>query len=175
MSNKQALRDLQTRLAGRLLSAQSQAASVAWLAVLLGQQRYLLPLSQSGEIFSLPGISRVPYTQPWFCGVASLRGNLYGVADLLPFMSVDAPARSEAAWAQARLVSLNADSGVNVALLVDALMGLRRQEAFTRVAPKATDAPAWFGHALVDAEGQLWQEIDLYALAQTPAFLHIGV
>ena len=64
MSNKQALRDLQTRLADRLQSAQTQSVSVAWLAVLVGGGRYLLPLSQSGEIFPLPSIARVPYTQP---------------------------------------------------------------------------------------------------------------
>ncbi|WP_180125547.1 chemotaxis protein CheW [Rhodoferax sp. BLA1] len=173
MSNKQALRDLQTRLADRLQSAQGQSVSVAWLAVRLGEAHYLLPLSQSGEIFPLPNITRVPYTQPWFCGVANLRGGLYGVVDLLALMG-DAAARSEQAWAQVRLVTLNAESGLNCALVLDGLMGLRRQEAFTHMAPAAPGSPAWFGHRLTDTDDQVWQEIDLYALSQTAAFLSIG-
>lgn len=175
MSNKQALRDLQTRLADRLQSAQAQSVSVAWLAVLVGGAHYLLPLSQSGEIFPLPSIARVPYTQPWFCGVANLRGGLYGVVDLVPFMgNTAAPTRSEQTWAQARLVTLNAESGVNCALVLDGLMGLRRQEAFTRFEPALPGSPGWFGHRFTDTHDQPWQEIDLYALSQTDAFLGIG-
>ncbi|MBT3066921.1 chemotaxis protein CheW [Rhodoferax sp. U11-2br] len=173
MSNKQALRDLQTRLADRLQSAQGQSVSVAWLAVRLGEAHYLLPLSQSGEIFPLPSITQVPYTQAWFCGVANLRGGLYAVVDLLALMG-DAAVRSEQAWAQVRLVTLNAESGLNCALVLDGLMGLRRQEAFTGVEPAPDGSPAWFGHRLIDTYGQVWQEIDLYALSQTTAFLSIG-
>ncbi len=175
MTKKQALRDLQTRLAGRLQSAQAQSVSVAWLAVILGGTRYLLPLSQSGEIFPLPAITRVPYTQAWFCGVANLRGGLVGVVDLVPFLDAQSTqVRNEQAWAQARLVTLNADSGVNCALVVDSLLGLRRQEAFTRVESALVGSPSWFGHRFLDAQDQPWQEIDLYALSQTARFLSIG-
>ena len=175
MSNKQALRDLQTRLADRLQSAQGQSVSVAWLAVRLGEAHYLLPLSQSGEIFPLPNLTRVPYTQAWFCGVANLRGGLYAVVDLLALMGGGAEVRrSEQAWAQVRLVTLNAESGLNCALVLDGLLGLRRQEAFTDVEPAPAGSPAWFGHRLIDTHGQAWQELDLYALSQTAAFLSIG-
>jgi twitching motility protein PilI len=175
MSNKQALRDLQTRLADRLQSVQGQSMTAAWLAVLVGGGRYLLPLSQSGEIFPLPSIARVPYTQPWFCGVANLRGGLYGVVDLEQLMgNTIVSSRSEQTWADARLVTLNAESGVNCALVLDGLMGLRRQEAFLRYEPAPLGSPAWFGYCFTDKQDQVWQEIDLYALSQTAAFLHIG-
>jgi len=175
MSDKQAIRDLQTRLADRLQSARAQPVSVAWLAVLMGDVRYLLPLSQSGEIFPLPSLTRVPYTQPWFCGVANLRGGLYGVVDLLPLMgSAQAPVRNELAWAQARLVTLNPDSGVSCALVLDGLMGLRRQEAFQSFESAPPGSPAWFGQRFTDTHETSWQEIDLYALAQTAEFLSIG-
>ena len=175
MTKKQALRDLQARLADRLQSAQGQAVSVAWLAVSMAGQHYLLPLSQSGEIFPVPGMSRVPYTQPWFCGVANLRGGLFGVVDLALLLNPTAKvARSEQAWAQARLVTLNAQAGVNSALVVDALMGLRRPEAFASTLPAPTGAPPWLSQRFMDADGRPWQEIDLYALSQTPAFLSIG-
>ena len=65
MANREALRDLQSRLAGRLQAARSEGVSVAaWLAVQAGEQDYLLPLNQAGEIFPWTGVQPVPYTQP---------------------------------------------------------------------------------------------------------------
>jgi twitching motility protein PilI len=175
MTKKQALRDLQTRLADKLQSVQQQSVSMAWLAVLMGGSRYLLPLSQSGEIFPLSSLVRVPYTQAWFCGVANLRGGLFGVVDLVVFMDPNsAQMRKEQAAAQASLVTLNADAGVNCALVVDGLLGLRRQDAFKTVEPAPVGSPSWLGHRFLDSQDLSWQEIDLYALTQTPQFLSIG-
>lgn len=173
MSHKQSLRDLQARLAERLQAAQSEVAPMAWLAVLVGDLPCLLPLSQAGEIFSLPAVARVPYTQAWFLGVASLRGSLVGVVDLAQFLAT-APVRSEPAWAKARLVTLGADAGLNCALLVDDLLGLRQQDAFAHTAPAVAGSPAYLGQRLTDAQGAVWQEFDLVALSRTPAFLRVG-
>lgn len=54
MANREALRDLQSRLASRLQAAKAEGLSISWLAVRAGGQDYLLPLAQSGEIFPLP-------------------------------------------------------------------------------------------------------------------------
>jgi twitching motility protein PilI len=79
MANREALRDLQSRLAGRLQAARSEGVSVAaWLAVQAGGRDYLLPLNQAGEIFPWTGVQPVPYTQAWFLGIANLRGALMG-------------------------------------------------------------------------------------------------
>ena len=52
MANREALRELQVRLAGRLQAARVEGLSVSsWLAVEAAGQSYLLPLAQSGEIF----------------------------------------------------------------------------------------------------------------------------
>jgi len=175
MTKKQALRDLQTRLAVRLQSAQAQAVSAAWLAVSIAGRSYLLPLSQSGEIFPVTPFTRVPYTQPWFCGVANLRGGLFGVVDLVMLIDPSATTvRTEPAWAQARLVTLNAEASVNCALVVDSLLGLRRLEAFKSAQPAPAGSPSYFGQCFLDSQDRQWQEIDLYALSQTPAFLSIG-
>ena len=72
MANREALRDLQSRLAGRLQAARSEGVSVAaWLAVQAGGRDFLLPLTQSGEIFPWTGVQPVPYTQSWFLGIAN--------------------------------------------------------------------------------------------------------
>ena len=124
MSNKEALRELQTRLAGRLQLARDEVASAAWLAVRVGSLNALLPLTQSGEIFGLPAIAKVPYAQPWLLGVVNLRGGLYSAVDLASFMSGQvSQVRSEQAWAQVRLVTFNPELELNCALMVDALLG----------------------------------------------------
>lgn len=175
MAKKEALRDLQTRLAGRLQSAKSEGASAAWLAVRVGQDNYLLPLTQSGEIFPPAAMAAVPYAKPWFIGVVNLRGGLYGVVDLAGFINPAAStSRTEQAWSQARLVTFNLELELNCALVVESVLGLRRQDAFVRVLAAPAGMPEFFGQLLVDAEGISWQEINLRALSQSAEFLSIG-
>jgi len=80
MANKEALRQLQQRLADRLQRVREQAPARNWLAVEVAGHGFLLPLDQAGEIFPVAAIQPVPHSQPWFLGVANLRGQLHGVA-----------------------------------------------------------------------------------------------
>lgn len=172
MTKREALRDLQSRLAGRLQAARNDQTSAAWLGVLAGTGHYLLPLTQAGEIFPMASVTHVPYAAPWFAGVVNLRGGLYGVVDLAGFLGVGV-ARSEQSWSGVRLITFNADLEINCALLVDGLAGLRRSEAFVEVVP-ATPGSAWLGPRHVDAQGVSWQELDMRALSHTAEFLNIG-
>ncbi|MGH8832072.1 MAG: chemotaxis protein CheW [Polaromonas sp.] len=175
MANRQALRELQTRLADRLQIARTQGVAASWLAVEAGGRKYLFPLSQSGEIFPWVNTQPVPYTQAWFAGVANLRGGLFGVVDLASYVSGQAPPpKTELARSDSRLVALNSALEVNCALLIDKLAGLRNQEAFSDFSEKAPDAPEFFGNQYVDPNGATWQEINLQLLAQQAHFLTIG-
>ncbi len=176
MANRDALRAFQSRLAGRLQAAKTSGVSASWLAVEAGDAKYLFPLGHAGEIFPWTPPLAVPYTEPWFLGVANLRGGLYGVVQLSSFASGTAIplAASEVVRAQSRMVAFNELLEVNCALLVDRLVGLRGVEAFTAAEPPGTEAPAWLGHAYTDAAGERWQEVNLQALAQQPRFLSIG-
>ncbi|GAA4418262.1 chemotaxis protein CheW [Acidovorax lacteus] len=174
MANREALRDLQARLAGRLQAAKGEDLSVSsWLAVEAAGQPYLLPLGQAGEIFPWTSTQPVPYTQSWFLGVANLRGGLVGVVDLAGLMGQSAT-RTEQALADSSLLAFNAALEVNAALLVDRLAGLRSVEAFVRSELPAEDSPAYYGSVYVDAQGVRWQELDLQALSQSPVFLSIS-
>jgi twitching motility protein PilI len=51
---------------------------------------------------------------------------------------------------------------------------LRGTDAFRSTEPAKADKPAYFGNCFIDAEGSSWQEINLRALTQFPAFLSIG-
>jgi twitching motility protein PilI len=178
MANREALRDLQARLAKRLQAAQIEGMSVNWLAVLAGGCNYLLPLEQSGEIVAVSRALAVPYARDWFQGVLNIRGSLVGVVDLARFLTVDAgvamPANSAPASVEASVVTFNAQLDINCALQVDSLAGLRGSEAFVSRADPAADAPDYFGPCHTDPEGQRWQEINLRALAKSPTFLSIG-
>ena len=173
MTNRDALRDLQNRLAERLLAARNDPASLAWLGVLLGGRHYLLPLTQAGEIFAMTSMTHVPYALPWFAGVVSLRGGLYAAVDLAGFLGIGG-LRNEQSWADARLITFNAELEINCALMVDGLAGLRRAEAFVAATPAAPGAPAWLGPSYVDVQGVCWQALNLLALAQSAEFLNIG-
>lgn len=175
MAKREALRELQTRLASRLQAARTEGVSVAWLAVKAGDANYLFPLAQSGEIFPLAQVQRVPYTRPWFMGVVNLRGGLFGVVDLAAFIAGGVPAsRTDQSLAQASVVTFNTALDMNCALLVDTLAGLRKREAFaSSVAPPA-GSPAYFGQRLTDGQDVQWQEINLQALVQLTEFLSIS-
>jgi twitching motility protein PilI len=175
MANREALRELQNRLASRLQAARAEGVQAGWLAVEAAGRNFLFPLSQSGEIFPFASPQAVPYTQAWFLGVANLRGGLYGVVDLASFVSGQPPVqRSDAGHAETRLVALNALLEVNCALLVDRLAGLRNTEAFVTSSPAPEGSPEYFGSGYTDASGAFWQEINLQALSQQPQFLSIS-
>ena len=175
MANRQAIRELQTRLADRLQIARTQGVAPSWLAVEASGKKYLFPMTQAGEIFPWVATQAVPYTQSWFLGVANLRGGLFGVVDLDSYVSGKATTlKSEFALKESRLVALNSALDINCALLIDRLAGLRNQEAFGDYSDKAPDAPDYFGNQYIDHSGQSWQEINLQLLAQQAHFLTIS-
>jgi twitching motility protein PilI len=174
MANREALRELQDRLAQRLQAARTESRRASWLAVEAGGAGLLFPLAGAGEIFGVPPLLAMPHTKPWFAGVANLRGGLHGVVDLAAFLGLRAAALGEGAREQARLVALNPSLGSHCALLVDRLAGLRGADQLT--AEPATDGvrPAFAGPGWRDADGRVWQEIDLAALAANEQFLGIA-
>jgi twitching motility protein PilI len=170
MANKQALRELQTRLAERLQAARTQVRGQSWLAVECSGRGFLLPLREAGEIFALAPVLAVPYSHRWFLGVANLRGHLHGVVDLAGFLGVKT---TEIGRDQSRLVGFNQALDLNCVLLVDKLSGLRSDEELTVEADEAAARPAFVGSRLRDASGRVWQELVLSALASDEAFLKI--
>lgn len=175
MANREALRELQIRLASRLEAARSEGVSASWLAVKAGEANCLFPLAQSGEIFPLAHVQVVPYARPWFLGVVNLRGGLYGVVDLAGFMGNGASlARTDQSLAQASVITFNAGLELNCALMVDSLAGLRKREAFADAVAPPQGSPAYFGTRFTDLNGVSWQEINLQSLSQLAEFLRIG-
>jgi twitching motility protein PilI len=174
MANKEALRELQSRLAERLQAVRGQPRGPSWLAVECRGHGFLLPLQEAGEIHAHATIVPVAHAKPWFLGVANLRGGLHGVVDLAAFLGVQASEHpAEAGRERSQLVALNAGMEINCALLVDRLAGLRGAGQMTPEPEAATARPAFVGGRFRDASGRLWQELRLSQLAHHPAFLRI--
>lgn len=175
MANPDTLRELQARLATRLEAAQSQDRGQAWLAVECGTTGLLLPLSEAGEIFPYRGSVTVPHSQPWFLGVANLRGQLHGVVDLGRFLGLATAGQPvDGGW----LVAMNPRLEAQAALRVGRLAGLRRADQLTTVdGPARSGArPAFAGASYRDTAepARAWQEIKLAELADDPHFLAIA-
>lgn len=171
MANKQALRDLQSRLAERLQAARTQARGRSWLAIESSGRGFLLPLREAGEIFAMAPILPVPYSHRWFLGVANLRGHLHGVVDLAGFLGVKStePSREQ----QSRLVGFNQSLEINCVLMVDRLSGLRSDAELSVEPDSAAERPAFAGAQLRDSTGRVWQELLLSELVSDQAFLRI--
>jgi twitching motility protein PilI len=161
-------------------AARTEARVQSWLAVECAGQGLLFPLHEAGEIFAVGSVLPVPHTQPWFAGVANLRGGLHAVVDLARFLGLQrgpAPVAGDGSRDSARLLALNPSLGVNCALLVDRLAGLRNADQLTAEpvdAPASAERPAFAGECWRDADGRMWQEIELSALAGHEQFLGVA-
>ena len=170
MANKQALRDLQSRLAERLQAARTEPLARSWLAVECASRGFLFPLREAGEIFALAPMVPVPHSHRWFLGVSNLRGHLHGVVDLAGFLGIKT---GEAPRDQARLVGFNQSLDINCVLLVDRLSGLRSEEDLTRDADDGVTRPTFAGARFRDSSERVWQELHLAELAGDESFLKI--
>ena len=171
MANKEALRELQSRLAERLKAAQSQERGRSWLAVECAGHGFLFPLQEAGEIFPFTPAMPVPYTSRWFMGVANLRGSLHGVVDLAGFLGIRG---SEPGRDQAWFVAFNSTLNINCAVMVDRLSGLRSIEQLERQPDDGQPKPAFVGAPYRDENKRVWRELNLAALANESAFLKIA-
>lgn len=175
MANREALRELQSRLAQRLAAARTETPKQSWLAVECAGLGLLLPLASAGEIFPLGALTPVPHTEDWFLGVGNLRGSLHGVVDLAAFLGLRAAPALNALREQSRIVAFNPTQGAHCAVLVDRLAGLRSTDQLSPEAEAPGAArPAFAGALWRDIAGRTWQEIDLSALARNRRFLAIA-
>lgn len=175
MPSKDALRELQLRLANRLQAARERPRAAGWLAVECGQIGLLLPLAQAGEIHAARTVAPVPHAKPWMIGVANLRGQLNAVVDLGHFLHLrQASGAANVQRAGAQLVMLNPSLRLNAAILVDRLAGLRDSEQLERLPNGDEPRPGFAGSSWRDTQGRVWQELDLAALAQDPQFLDVA-
>lgn len=155
------LRQYQTQLLARMQAERSgTGARVNQLGVAIGDERYLLDLTAVGEIVSTVPVTAVPLTQAWYLGLANTRGSLVGIVDLARYLGLG----ETPIGAEGRFVTFAPALGMNCALLVSKVYGLRH------AAEMIPD-----GERLRDNEAQAWTPLDLAALVRDERFLHVGL
>ena len=169
MATKTSLRQFQQDLALRRAGAKAGPASSARLGVQCGSALWLIDLSEAGEIMPVPALAGVPLTKPWYAGLANVRGGLVSVVDFSGFATGYATPRGP----ENRLVLVGARLGLNVALLVSRMLGLRNPRDFT-LADEPAQRAAWEGAHWTDHAGFNWRELKLGSLVEQPELLHVG-
>jgi twitching motility protein PilI len=168
------LREFSTQLAQRLKEAPSKPTEPTRLAVRIGVENYLIEMAFAGEIVSLPEVSPVPWTRPWYRGLANVRGRLIGVVDLLQLTGRD-PLPAD----QSQQVLVFGESlGVNAGILVTRAFGIRNLKDLTPLdgaMPAPVGRPDWEQARYRDNDGLTMTELDLRELAKSPSFASIGV
>jgi twitching motility protein PilI len=169
MARRTGLREFQISVAERLRTASSRAALSSRLGFQVGSENWFVALHHVSEVIPVPSMVQVPRTQPWFRGVANVRGNLYSMVDFAAFQGRDAIGPGM----ERRVVLVSERLVGGSGLLVSRMLGLRNPEQFNAAA-KPADAPPWLGAAYTDAGGTRWLELDLPALVREQRFLEVG-
>jgi twitching motility protein PilI len=170
MARKTSLRDFQEYLATRLSQAAQGKGAASWLGIEAGGESWLVDLSDGGEIVQTSQVTPVPLTRPWFVGIANIRGNLHAVSDFSVFRG-GAPIVHNA---NARLLLVGSRYGVNAALLVSRMLGLKKPEDFSPE-PLDTSMPLWGQQRFADTHGNVWRKLSVRELLSDPDFMNIGV
>ena len=164
------LRDFSAQLAQRLAEAPAREMQAAQLGVRIGARGYLVDMTRVGEVVPVSSIARVPWTRPWFRGLANVRGRLVGVYDL-PQMAGEEPLRDEQAL---QLLVLGDSLKVNAALLISRAFGLRSARDLDPLPEGAAGAP-WEGAGFRDSDGMTLTELNLTRLVADERFTSIGI
>jgi len=165
------LREFSMQLAEKLKAAKYTPSEPIRLALRIGALSYLLPMVSAGEIVALPVIAPVPWTKPWFRGLANVRGRLTGVVDL-QHLAGRGPLPAEQSQ---QLLVLAESHNVNTALLISRAFGLRNLNDLESLG-RASDQPlSWEQTRFRDLDGAVLTELDLGALIRSEAFATIGI
>lgn len=163
------LREFSMQLAERLKEAPNQPIEPTRLAIRIGQENFLVEMELASEIVAMPDIAPVPWTRPWYRGLANVRGRLIGVVDLLQLAGRE-PMAPELSL---QVLVLNESLGVAAGVLVTRAFGIRNLRELDPV-ESAASAVAWEQAHYRDLDGMNLTELNLRELAASAAFTSIA-
>jgi twitching motility protein PilI len=164
MSKRFNLREFQQGLLERMQIQAEAGNQVGTLGVLIGQDSWLIDMADISEVLSLPELTTVPLTKPWYCGVANVRGNIYSITDLGAYLNYGITIKDP----QSRVLLLGQKFNFNTGLLVSKVLGLRNSKDWQQSEQNGKNF-------YQDSSGQEWQKLDIRQLIQQPEFIQIGV
>jgi len=137
---------------------------IATLGFIIGEDKWLVEMSDISEVMTMPGLTTVPLTKHWYRGVANVRGNIYSIVDLSAYMDCGLSAYD----AQSRILLIGQKYNFNTGLLVPKVLGLRNIQDWKH---SERDGKVIYQ----DSSGQQWQKLDIRQLLQQSEFIQIGV
>ncbi|MEQ1812849.1 MAG: chemotaxis protein CheW [Candidatus Nitrotoga sp.] len=165
MSRRFSLREFQQNILSRIEEREKSATGRAsTLGVQVGQGLWLVDMQDISEVLPLPSVTPVPLTQPWYRGVANVRGNLYSISDFASFLGSD-ETRGDGL---ARVLLASPKLGCNVGLLVTSVLGLRDSSIWRSEIHDGEEQ-------LFNEQGQMWRKLNLAQLVRQPNFLEVGL
>jgi twitching motility protein PilI len=169
MARKTSLREFQRSVAERLRDPSKLRAFASKLGFQIGDENWIVDLSDVAEVIPVPNCVRVPQTKAWFHGVANIRGKLFSVADFSAFQGYPPIPHT----IERRVVLLNERLLEASGIIVTRMLGLRNPDTFTAEAVADVTRP-WIRAQYRDATGRIWLEMDVAALAKAATFLEVG-
>lgn len=141
----------------------------ARLGIGLGEAWWLLDAADVAEVIPIPPLTRVPFTRPWFAGVACIRGVPLAVVDLHAFFTGAALETAE----HARLVVVAERHRINSALIVTRVLGIEPGARFVGDPDAAPPPLPWIEGHYRDDQGRRWTALAMAELLAHPSFLRI--
>ncbi len=165
MSRRFSLREFQQNILSRIEEQEKSATEqVSTLGVQVGQGLWLVDMQDISEVLPPPSVTPVPLTQPWYRGVANVRGNLYSISDFSSFLGLG-ETRSDGL---VRVLLASPKLNCNVGLLVTSVLGLRDTSKWRS---EVRDSEEQF----LNEQGQVWRKLNLAQLVHQPDFLQVGI
>ncbi len=149
---------------------QKASATIPVLGVMIGEERWLVPMNDIGQILPVPKIiTPVFLTHSWFLGVINAHGNLYGVCDLARYLH-QIPTPIEA---KSRLFLAAPRLDMNCAMLAGSVLGIRNLLEFT-CQPYPEDTRPVVTEIYNDRQGRIWRVLNLPVLVRLKSFLQVA-
>ncbi len=148
---------------------QEASITVPVLGVIIGEDRWLVPMHHIGEVLPVPKITPVFLTHSWFLGVINVRGDLYGVCDLARYLG-GIPTQT---GVKNRIFLIASCLGVNCAILTSGMLGIRNLLEFTRQSD-CQDSDSIVAGIYNDRQGKTWRILNLPVLVRLESFLQIA-
>jgi twitching motility protein PilI len=141
------------------------------LAVRIANEGFLVDMSDVAEIVPLPNFAPVPWTKPWYRGLANVRGRLIGVVDL-QHLATGTPLLPDQTQ---QVLVLSQVLQVNVGLLITRAFGIRNLKDIEPLAAVSAASQPWLGQHYRDLDGSTLIELNLRDLLAVAEFSVIGV
>ena len=151
-------------------SKKNDKVHLAVLGVAIGEGRYLVPMTEVSEVIAIPKLARVPLTQPWFFGMANVRGQLYGVTDLSIYLCNKPMPHN----LKSRILLVSLDSKIYGGFIVTQMLGIRNLSEFElEKAPQKKLAPGVIA-CYSDQENRIWRKLSLIELLRDEQIFQVA-